>query len=61
MFYKCSSHKEIDLYSLENTNEIVGMSNVFYGCNSLEQINLSSFNTNCVKYMNKMFSGFQTH
>ena len=33
------------------------MSGMFYGCSSLQSINLSSFNTNNVKYMSRMFEG----
>ena len=33
------------------------MSYMFYGCNALENLNLSNFNTNNVKDMNYMFYG----
>ena len=33
------------------------MSNMFGGCSSLTELNLSSFNTNNVAYMDNMFTG----
>ena len=33
------------------------MNYMFYGCSSLEELNLSNFNTNNVIYMNGMFLG----
>ena len=39
-----------------NTEKVVDMSNMFYGCESLEELDLSSFNTSNVRNMNSMFS-----
>ena len=38
-----------------NTEKVVDMSNMFYGCESLEELDLSSFNTCNVRNMNGMF------
>ena len=38
-----------------NTEKVVDMSNMFYGCESLEELDLSSFNTSNVRNMNSMF------
>ena len=40
-----------------NTSAVTDMSGMFYGCNSLKELNLSSFNTSEVKDMSVMFSG----
>ena len=33
------------------------MNQIFSGCSSLKELNLSNFNTNNIKYMNSMFKG----
>ncbi|STD21703.1 BspA family leucine-rich repeat surface protein [Enterococcus mundtii] len=40
-----------------NTNDCTSFSSMFYGCSSLQFIDLSSFNTEKVLYMKKMFTG----
>ena len=40
-----------------NTSAVTDMSGMFFGCNSLKELNLSSFNTSEVKDMSVMFSG----
>ena len=40
-----------------NTNDVVMMGNMFYGCKNLDRIDLSHFNTQHVTWMNSMFQG----
>ena len=40
-----------------NTSEVTEMNQMFYGCSSLKELNVSNFNTSEVTDMSKMFSG----
>lgn len=45
---------KLDL-STWNTSNVINMSSMFKGCDSLQSLNLSNFNTSNVKYMSDMF------
>ena len=53
MFANCKNIKDINLSGF-NTDSIINMQYMFYGCN-IKEINLFSFNTKNVKNMNNMF------
>ncbi len=48
-----------NIYNLNyvNTSKVTNMSNMFYGCNRLTELDLSGFDTSNVTDMNSMFSG----
>ena len=54
LFIGCKTIKKILLLKSEN---VTNMSNMFDGCSSLKELNLSSFSTNNVTNMSFMFSG----
>ena len=53
MFKNC---KDIKSIFFNVTNECDSMDNMFSGCNSIENINLSNFNTNFSTSMKSMFN-----
>ena len=53
MFANCKNIENIDLINF-NTNNIISMQYMFYGCN-IKEINLLSFNTMSVKNINNTF------
>ena len=44
----------LEYFNIDNTTELYDL---FYGCSSLKSLDLSSFNTAHIKYMNRMFKG----
>lgn len=56
MFQNCSSLKSVKFPSDVHFNKNVTTKQVFYQCNSLETLDLSSWNTTNVTSMNEMFS-----
>jgi surface protein len=55
-FFELSKLTSIRGLNYLNTEKVVDMSYMFYGCESLEELDLSSFNTSNVQNMNSMFS-----
>lgn len=57
MFYNCEKLTSVTFNSDLNccTNKATHMINMFYGCKELVTLNLASFNTSTVIYMNSMF------
>ena len=55
LFSGCSSLTSIDISNFD-TSKVIDMDNLFYNCSSLKIINFE-FNTNNVRYMNRMFDG----
>ena len=56
LFYNCINLISIDFFTNFNTENVSDMSNMFWECNELKDIDLSSFNTRNVFQMNAMFS-----
>lgn len=56
-FSYCSDLTSISGMENLNTSNVKDMSNMFSGCESLEELDLSGFNTSNVKDMSYMFSG----
>ena len=54
-FYACSSLKTIENLCYLNTSNVTNMGRMFYYCNSLTSLDLSSFITSNVTDMSKMF------
>jgi len=48
--------KELNLSNF-NTQNVINMKSMFYGCSSLKELNLSNFNTINVTDMESMFKG----
>ena len=57
MFSCCSSLKEIVGLNMFNTSNVVTTQLMFFGCESLETLDLSSFDLNAVKDLDGMFFG----
>lgn len=57
MFIECYELKKVVLSEKFKTDKVRNMSHMFYGCKSLENIDLKGFNTGNVDNMNSMFSG----
>ena len=55
MFAGCSILKTLDLWNNAETSSLRDMSYLFFGCNSLNYINLKSFHTTNVTKMDKAF------
>ena len=55
MFAGCSILKTLDLWNNTETSSLKDMSYLFFGCNSLNYINLKSFHTTSVTKMDKAF------
>ena len=55
MFAGCSILKTLDLWNNTETSSLRDMSYLFFGCNSLNYINLKSFHTTSVTKMDKAF------
>ena len=55
MFAGCSILKTLDLWNNTETSSLKDMSYLFFGCNSLNYINLKSFHTTNVTKMDKAF------
>ena len=55
MFAGCSILKTLDLWNNSETSNLKDMSYLFFGCNSLNYINLKSFHTTNVTKMDKAF------
>lgn len=55
----CSMDKIVTISGLEylNTSEVTNMADMFYGCDKLEEIDVSHFNTAKVEKMSNMFNG----
>jgi len=56
-FEGMSNLKDITGLSYLNTSNVTIMGNMFYGCNSLESIDVSHFDTSKVNHMTSMFEG----
>ena len=56
-FYNMKSLTTIDGLSYLNTSEVTDMEDMFYNCNHLTSLDLSSFNTENVTNMSNMFGG----
>ena len=56
MFNGCINLEEINFPKAFNTSNVTNMSNLFYDCKSLDNLNISSFRTNKVKNMSNMFN-----
>lgn len=54
-FHSCSGITEINNIAYLNTSVVKSMGGMFYGCSSLEKIDLTGFNTSCVVNMSSMF------
>jgi surface protein len=54
-FHSCSELTEIDNMNNLITDEVTNMASMFYGCKSLNELNLSGFNTSKVTNMYCMF------
>ena len=59
-FYKLESLKSIEGLEHLNTSQVTKMREMFYGCQSLTSLDLSSFDTSQVTDMGSMFSGCQS-
>ena len=60
LFYNCKIIKKIQFIKFLgkfNTKNVTNTRELFWGCWSLKNINLSSFNTDNIKNMKKMFDG----
>ena len=57
MFYDCNNLKNVTFVKSVDTKNIIEMCSMFYGCSSLEELNLSNFNTENVTNMSDMFNG----
>ena len=55
MFYTCYSLKIIKFPEIFNTSQVVSMKSMFYDCNSIISLNLSTFDTSKVTDMSYMF------
>ena len=55
LFNGCIHLEEINFPKAFNTSNATNMSNLFYDCKSLDNLNISSFRTNMVKNMSNMF------
>ncbi|MCR4664425.1 MAG: DUF285 domain-containing protein [Paludibacteraceae bacterium] len=55
--YKLSNMKEIDGLEYLNTDNVTDMSGMFFGCASIDSLDLAFFNTDNVTDMRGMFSG----
>ena len=56
-FYSLKSLKSIEGFEYLNTSQVTSMWKMFYGCESLTSLDLSSFDTSKVTWMGGMFSG----
>ena len=56
MFVWLSGLTEIEGLDQVDTSEVINMQEMFYSCESLEHLDLSSFNTKKVTNMTQMFS-----
>ena len=54
-FIECKNMISISFTSLYNTENVTNMNSLFYGCTSLESVDITNFNTKNVIYMNFMF------
>ncbi|MBQ3617626.1 MAG: BspA family leucine-rich repeat surface protein [Bacteroidales bacterium] len=59
-FYQCTNLTEIKGIQYLNTSEVTNMNYMFYGCESLKSLDLSSFNTDKVLNLVEMFYGCET-
>ena len=58
MFYVCKNLKKITFnQTCFKTSNVTNMTGMFYGCSSLERLNLNNFDTSNVTNMNGMFEG----
>ena len=61
MFFNCTSLKQIlfsdDINKVFSTNKVKNMSFMFYGCSSLEYLDIKIFDTFNVINMYRMFNG----
>ncbi len=57
MFYGCTNLKHIKFPSDINTSKVSRMEQLFSGCSSLMEIDISNFDTSKVQYMSGMFKG----
>ena len=53
--YRCSQSTSKVVFKDFDTSSVTDMSSMFYGCNKLTTLDLSSFNTSAVTNMNEMF------
>ena len=53
--YKCSQSTSKVVFKDFDTSAVTDMRSMFYGCNKLTTLDLSSLNTSAVTYMNNMF------
>jgi surface protein len=56
MFSECENLRAINGINEWDTSNVISMNSMFYGCKSLESLDLSSFNTSNVSSMYEMFS-----
>ena len=56
MFYNCSALNNFPDISNWNISNVINLSNMFYGCESLEKLRFSEWKTNKVKNMSYMFA-----
>ena len=59
-FYCLNSLKSIEGFEHLNTSQVTDMGSMFYCCESLTSLDLSSFDTSKVTDMRKMFSGCES-
>lgn len=56
MFSECENLRAINGINKWDTSNVMFMNSMFYGCKSLESLDLSSFNTSHIENMSEMFS-----
>ena len=56
LFKKYSNIKRINFNNLFDTSRVIDMSNMFFGCQSLEELDIKSFDTKNVTNMQGMFA-----